>query len=82
MDELERESKSDVLTIAVSYLIMFAYITIALGQVNSCSHLFVSITHAVELGAVAGALEGTGVQILHCHSEPCAINSRPTHISF
>ena len=36
-DELNRESSTDVLTIIVSYLIMFAYITVALGQVNECS---------------------------------------------
>ena len=35
-DELNRESSTDVLTIIVSYLIMFAYITVALGQVNEC----------------------------------------------
>ncbi|XP_052763831.1 NPC intracellular cholesterol transporter 1-like isoform X1 [Mya arenaria] len=34
-DELNRESVSDVLTIVLSYLIMFAYITIALGQFKS-----------------------------------------------
>ncbi|XP_055955668.1 NPC intracellular cholesterol transporter 1 [Patella vulgata] len=35
-DELNRESASDVLTILVSYLIMFAYITFALGKLSSC----------------------------------------------
>lgn len=34
-DELDRESRSDILTILVSYLIMFAYITLALGQFHS-----------------------------------------------
>lgn len=36
-DELDRESQSDVLTILISYLIMFAYIAVSLGQVNTCS---------------------------------------------
>lgn len=36
-DELDRESQSDVLTILISYLIMFAYIAVSLGQVNNCS---------------------------------------------
>lgn len=41
-DELERGSHSDILTIAISYIIMFAYIAIALGDVNQCSTLMVS----------------------------------------
>ena len=40
-DELTRASQSDVTTIAISYLIMFAYIAIALGQANSFSRLLV-----------------------------------------
>ena len=31
-DELNRESRSDVVTIIVSYLIMFVYVSLALGQ--------------------------------------------------
>lgn len=42
-DELNRESQSDVLTILVSYIIMFAYIAISLGQMKSCSRLLVMI---------------------------------------
>lgn len=40
-DELNRESQSDVLTILVSYVIMFAYIAISLGQIRNCSRLLV-----------------------------------------
>lgn len=40
-DELERESTSDVMTILVSYVIMFAYIAISLGQIRTCSTLLV-----------------------------------------
>jgi len=40
-DELDRESATDVGTILVSYTIMFVYITIALGQVNSCSRIMI-----------------------------------------
>ena len=40
-DELNRESQSDILTILVSYIIMFAYIAISLGQMRSCSRLLV-----------------------------------------
>lgn len=42
-DELERTSASDVVTIAISYCIMFAYIAIALGQARSFSRLLVCI---------------------------------------
>lgn len=41
-DELDRESETDIATIIVSYSIMFIYITIALGQVNSCGRIMVS----------------------------------------
>lgn len=43
-DELNRASQSDVITIAISYLIMFVYIAIALGQARSFSRLLVSKT--------------------------------------
>ena len=42
-DELERESHAGVYTILVSYLIMFLYITIALGQINQCDRFMVSV---------------------------------------
>lgn len=42
-DELDKESKSDILTIFISYIIMFAYIALALGQVRKCTTLLVSI---------------------------------------
>ena len=41
-DELEKETSGDILTIAVSYLIMFFYITFSLGQVNKVSTFMVS----------------------------------------
>lgn len=40
-DELERGSHSDVVTVIASYLIMFAYIAMALGDISSCSRLLV-----------------------------------------
>lgn len=43
-DELNRASQSDVITIAISYLIMFVYIAISLGQARSFSRLLVSKT--------------------------------------
>lgn len=41
-DELNRESNSDILTVVISYGIMFLYISIALGHIESCSRLLVS----------------------------------------
>ena len=41
-DELDRESDTDIITIFVSYMIMFIYITVALGQFKSCSRILVS----------------------------------------
>lgn len=43
-DELKRESQNDVFTIFVSYLIMFAYITLSLGNISTeCNRLLVRI---------------------------------------
>lgn len=36
-DELDRQSQSDIVTVVCSYLIMFIYILLALGDLNKCS---------------------------------------------
>lgn len=51
-DELARESKSDVLTIAISYLIMFLYVALALGQANNCSRLMIDSKITLGLSGV------------------------------
>ncbi|XP_033220867.1 NPC intracellular cholesterol transporter 1 [Belonocnema kinseyi] len=51
-DELNRESQSDVLTILVSYLIMFAYIAVSLGQIRNCSRLLYDSKITLGLGGV------------------------------
>ncbi|XP_063588187.1 NPC intracellular cholesterol transporter 1-like [Penaeus indicus] len=52
-DELKRESMNDVLTILISYLIMFAYVAIALGNVSSeCRRLFIESKILLALGGV------------------------------
>ncbi|XP_043485324.1 NPC intracellular cholesterol transporter 1 isoform X2 [Leptopilina heterotoma] len=51
-DELNRESQSDILTILVSYLIMFAYIAVSLGQIRNCSHLLYDSKITLGLGGV------------------------------
>ena len=49
-DELNRETYSDVATIAVSYIIMFIYITLALGQYSSFSLSGFFIESKITLG--------------------------------
>ncbi|XP_030752069.1 NPC intracellular cholesterol transporter 1 isoform X3 [Sitophilus oryzae] len=51
-DELDRESQGDVITILISYLIMFAYIAVSLGQLNSCSRLLINSKITLGLGGV------------------------------
>ncbi|MGH0137993.1 UNVERIFIED_CONTAM: hypothetical protein FKN15_065324 [Acipenser sinensis] len=52
-DEINRESSSDISTIVISYTIMFAYISIALGHIKSCRRLLVD--SKISLG-IAGIL--------------------------
>ncbi|XP_055614441.1 NPC intracellular cholesterol transporter 1, partial [Uranotaenia lowii] len=51
-DELRRESQSDVSTILVSYIIMFAYIAISLGHVNQWSRALIDSKITLGLGGV------------------------------
>ena len=41
-DEVTRGAESDVLTIAVSYLVMFVYVSVALGKFTKLSRVLVS----------------------------------------
>nr|AAB63372.1 NPC1 [Mus musculus] len=52
-DELNRESNSDVFTVIISYVVMFLYISLALGHIQSCSRLLVD--SKISLG-IAGIL--------------------------
>ncbi|XP_071955334.1 NPC intracellular cholesterol transporter 1-like [Antedon mediterranea] len=52
-DEIDRESNSDILTIALSYLLMFAYVTFALGQYNSIERLLIDSKIVLGLSGVA-----------------------------
>ncbi|XP_037082633.1 NPC intracellular cholesterol transporter 1-like [Pollicipes pollicipes] len=51
-DEIARESESDTSTVLISYLIMFAYISIALGQYNGSSRLLIDSKITLGLGGV------------------------------
>uniref|UniRef100_A0A671L7D7 Niemann-Pick C1 protein-like n=1 Tax=Sinocyclocheilus anshuiensis TaxID=1608454 RepID=A0A671L7D7_9TELE len=52
-DEIDRESSSDITTIVISYVIMFVYISLALGHINSFWTLLVD--SKISLG-IAGIL--------------------------
>jgi Niemann-Pick C1 protein len=41
-DELARTSEAEITTVAISYIIMFFYIAVNLGQIRSFTRLFVS----------------------------------------
>lgn len=51
-DELDRQSQSDIVTVAVSYLIMFIYILLALGDINHCSTVLVDARFTLGLVGV------------------------------
>lgn len=51
-DELNRESKSDILTILVSYLLMFAYIAVSLGHVEECNRAMIDSKITLGIGGV------------------------------
>lgn len=42
-DEINRESRSDVSTVVISYVVMFVYISIALGHIQSWGRLLVCL---------------------------------------
>lgn len=56
-DEIQRQSESDLMTILISYLVMFAYVSLTLGQISTRDKLFVD--SKVGLGLV-------GVLIVLC----------------
>jgi Niemann-Pick C1 protein len=51
-DELNRGSKSDISTIAVSYLLMFLYIAMSLGHVESCRQWMIDSKITLGVGGV------------------------------
>lgn len=51
-DEIERQSQSDVLTIAISYLVMFAYVAISLGRSTNLKNFLIESRIVLGLGGV------------------------------
>lgn len=58
-DELNRESNSDVFTVIISYVVMFLYISLALGHIQSCSRLLVSVRRIVDMTGLLPPLSQT-----------------------
>ncbi|XP_063702707.1 NPC intracellular cholesterol transporter 1 [Culicoides brevitarsis] len=51
-DEINRESESDVMTILVSYVIMFAYIAVSLGHIGNCRRFLIDSKITLGLGGI------------------------------
>lgn len=51
-DEIERQSQSDVFTIAISYLVMLVYVAVSLGRSSSLDNFFVESRIVLGLGGV------------------------------
>ncbi|XP_071957637.1 NPC intracellular cholesterol transporter 1-like [Antedon mediterranea] len=51
-DEIVRSSQSDVITIAVSYIVIFAYIALALGEFSRCDRILIDSKITLGLGGV------------------------------
>lgn len=51
-DEIERESKSDIKTVVISYMIMFFYIAIALGRVRHLKYVLVDMKVSLGIAGV------------------------------
>jgi len=49
-DELDKETYGDIVTIAISYIIMFVYITFSLGQTSKCTVSRFMIESKITLG--------------------------------
>ena len=41
-DELERESEAELFTVVISYVVMFVYISVALGRIRNIRTILVS----------------------------------------
>lgn len=51
-DEIERQSQSDISTVAVSYLVMFAYVAISLGKSTSTKYFLIESRIVLGLSGV------------------------------
>lgn len=59
-DEIDRQSNSDISTVVISYVIMFVYISLALGHINSCRRLLVRSWTSADLECTLSCHKGEG----------------------
>uniref|UniRef100_T1IKK3 SSD domain-containing protein n=1 Tax=Strigamia maritima TaxID=126957 RepID=T1IKK3_STRMM len=62
-DELDRGSQSDIITILISYLIMFAYIAVSLGQVDQLNRVLIDSKITLGISGVIIVLLSVGASI-------------------
>ncbi|XP_070533114.1 NPC intracellular cholesterol transporter 1-like [Ptychodera flava] len=62
-DEIERESYGDVITILISYLLMFAYVAITLGKITRCNRLLIDSKITLGLSGVLIVLCSVGASL-------------------
>ncbi|XP_060525180.1 NPC intracellular cholesterol transporter 1 homolog 1b-like [Cylas formicarius] len=64
-DEIARSSKSEVLTVLISYLVMFVYIATSLGKIDTCRTILLESKLLLGFGGIAvvaaSVLSGIGV---------------------
>ncbi|XP_064651766.1 NPC intracellular cholesterol transporter 1-like isoform X2 [Lineus longissimus] len=62
-DEINRESNSDIFTILVSYLLMFGYISVTLGQFTSFDRIFIDSKVTLGISGVLIVLLSVGCSL-------------------
>nr|CDS20424.1 Niemann Pick C1 protein [Echinococcus granulosus] len=62
-DEIERQSNADVLTVLISYLVMFVYVSLFLGSYSSCRNIPVDLKMTLGLGGVLIVLASVAASI-------------------
>ncbi|VDL99092.1 unnamed protein product [Schistocephalus solidus] len=62
-DEIERQSNADVRTVLISYLVMFAYVSVFLGVYHNCQTIPVDLKATLGLGGVLVVLASVAASI-------------------
>ncbi|VDL60014.1 unnamed protein product [Hymenolepis diminuta] len=62
-DEIERQSNADILTILISYLVMFVYVSLFLGAYSTCRNIPIDLKITLGLGGVLIVLVSVAASI-------------------
>ncbi|BHF81948.1 NPC intracellular cholesterol transporter 1 [Sparganum proliferum] len=62
-DEIERQSNADIRTVIISYLVMFAYVSVFLGVYHNCRTIPVDLKATLGLGGVLVVLASVAASI-------------------